>query len=149
MRRERELSLSNWKVYLTGVGGGDDGGVGKVTVEVVAAGGLVVGVHGEGGMSPEAVGEEARPSFLDRLAVHDPAAARVVYVRLKRRVARVGLGHAPLPARRRRRRTTTTTGLHAKKETNFRRNKVNQGDGEKYLHSIYMRHVSWNKAGRI
>lgn len=87
---------------VTGVGGGDDAGAGEVAVEVVAAVGLEEGVHGEGGVGLQGVGEEAGPAVLDGAAVH-AAAARVVYVALQRVPARVRLRHAPLPAPRRRR----------------------------------------------
>ncbi|RRT69248.1 hypothetical protein B296_00025892, partial [Ensete ventricosum] len=72
---------------LTGIGGGDDGAAGEVAVELVLPGRLVEGVHGVCGVGVQGVGRQARPAVLDRLAVHLPAAAHVVYVRLKSRVA--------------------------------------------------------------
>lgn len=64
-----------WKVprkdwRLTGVGGGEGGGLPEVAVPRVAADGLVELVHGLGGMGTHYVGLEARAPGLDGAAVH-------------------------------------------------------------------------------
>lgn len=70
---------------LTWVGRGEDAAAAKVAVEVMAAGGLVVGVHGIRGVGQERVGVEARAAVLYGPAIRPAAAARVVDVALQLR----------------------------------------------------------------
>lgn len=82
---------------LTGVVPNDDAGTGEVAVDVLVAGGVVVGVHGVGCVPGDIVREVARAAFLYRAAIRYAAPAGVADVRPERLRLRFRPGHAPRP----------------------------------------------------
>lgn len=64
---------------LTWISGGNDTGVGEITVEIMAAIGLVVGIHGVGGKCLHVVGGIAYSTRLNRFTINS-LAADIVYV---------------------------------------------------------------------
>lgn len=90
-RANKFVKLIQWiDCGFTGVVPDDDAGTGEVAVDVLVAGGVVIGVHGVGCVP----GDIVRDAFLYRAAIRYAAPAGVVDVRLRRRFR---LGHAPRP----------------------------------------------------